>query len=81
MSEYLVQIGRRTELRQEALKRKIQIKSHLVSLRLALDQLADPADLQAERILSLAGLLAEAISDLQETQAKIKAINDHIGQG
>ena len=81
MSEYLAQLGRRTELRQAALQQKIKAKSHLESLRLALDPLAEIGDLPAEKILSLAGLLAEAITDLQETQAKIKAINDLIGQG
>ena len=79
MSEYLTQVGRRAQLRETALKLKIQADSHRTSLRQLLDPLAEPADLPAGQILALAGLLAEVVTELKETEAKIKAVGEIIG--
>jgi len=80
MSEYLMQAGRRAELRRTEMKLNFLAGGHRDALRLALDPHAPIAELPAEKILTLAAALAEAIADLQETEAKIKAINDLIGK-
>lgn len=79
MSEYLQQVGRRAELRQKRQGLKIAIGSHVESLRLALDPLADPAGLDPEKIISLAAILAERVTDIQEIDSQLAAIAKIIG--
>jgi len=79
MSEYHQHVGRRVELRQKRKSLEITAGSHLESLRLALDILADPGDLDAEKIISLAAVLAERITDIQEIDAQLAAISKAIG--
>ena len=81
MSEYLINAGRREQLRNEARRLAITADSHQESLRLLLAPTVNGADLPAEKILSLAAALAENVTALREVQAKIKAVNDLIGQG
>ena len=80
MSEYLQHIGRRTELRQELMRLNITIDSHRESLRLALDPTTDGPDLEADKILSLAAVLAERISEVTEIRAKLASIEKIIGK-
>lgn len=80
MSEYLNNVGRRAELRQEAVTVRIAAESHFQSLRLALDPMTPMAELDVEKIVTLAAALAERITEAQEIQAKLKAIRDIIGE-
>ena len=80
MSEYLQNIGRRAELRRELVNQNITIGSHLESLRLTLDPVIEGAELDEAKILSLAAVLAERISEAKEIKAKLTAIEKIIGK-
>lgn len=79
MSEYLEHMGRRAELRQKLMSLKIMADSHRESLRLALDPVAEAGDLDAEKIMLLAAALAEAVTDIKETESRLAAIANIIG--
>jgi UDP-N-acetylglucosamine enolpyruvyl transferase len=80
MSEYLQQLGRRQELREKLIGLKINADSHRESLRLALDPTVDVSELAAEKILVLAAALAEGLTDIQEVEARIEAVDKIIGK-
>ncbi len=80
MSEYLLQAGRRSELREELFSLSIAVGSHRESLRLALDPIAEATALDEIKIMTLAATLAQRISEAKEVAAKIKAIDEIIGK-
>jgi len=80
MNEYSHNLGRRVELKEKLTRSKIAVGSHLESLRLLLDPIADPLELDVETIVKLAVILAERVSEGRETAASIKAIESIIGK-
>jgi len=80
MSEYIQNVGRRAQLRQESFEKGVTFKSHLESLRLALDPLAAPWELDENKIIALAVALGENVARIKEIREQLKGIENIIGK-
>lgn len=80
MSEYLQNVGRRAKLRQEDFEKCVEAKSHIDALRLALDPLTDPAELDEATIMTLAAALSGHVARLKEIRRTLQGIEDIIGK-
>lgn len=80
MSEYLMNLGRREELKRERVRVSILADELRHNLRLELSPPMQPVGLDEEKIMILAAGLAEKIGHLKEIEAGLEAIKKVIGK-